>query len=73
MIADLRPSTREFIADHLQFVARYTDTAQRFVEMGDDNGLEYSIRKLVEYVKGVARATGDILRENEAADHERAT
>ena len=54
-------------------MARYTDTAQRFVEMGDDNGLEYSIRKLVEYVKGVARATGDILRENEAADHERAT
>jgi len=72
IIADPRPDTRAFIGEHLEFVLRYGDAARLFVEMGDDVGLEYSVRKLIEYVKVIASSTSDILKENQAEKRERA-
>jgi hypothetical protein len=70
MIADPRPGIRDFVANHLEFVLRYGDAARLFAEMGDDAGLEYSVRKLVEYTKVVATSTSDILKENQIAEAE---
>jgi hypothetical protein len=64
IVADPRPGTRAFIAEHLEFVLRYGDIARSCAEMGDDTCLEYSVRKLVEYTKVVANSTSEIIRDN---------
>jgi hypothetical protein len=71
MIADPRPSTREFIAEHLEFVLRYGDMARSCAEIGDDTALEYNVRKLVEYAKAVASSTSEIIKNNKAEAEQR--
>jgi hypothetical protein len=64
IVADPRPGTRAFIAEHLEFVLRYGDMARSCAEIGDDIALEYNVRKLVEYAKAVASSTSEIIRDN---------
>jgi hypothetical protein len=71
MIADPRPGTRKFIDDQLNFALHHGDMARTCADIGDDDGLEHHVRRLVEYTKAVANATSDILRTNKAEAEQR--
>jgi hypothetical protein len=71
MIADGRPDLRSFVANHLNILGYYVASAQNFAEIGDDAGLEFCVRRLVENTKAVAASTRDILNENRTAEAEK--
>jgi hypothetical protein len=70
IVADPRPNTREFIATQLNFALHHGDMARTCAEIGDDRGLEHHVRRLVEYVKAVAKSTSEIVQDNEAIEAE---
>lgn len=67
MIADPRPSLRDMIADNINILSYHVASAHNYATVGDDIGLEYAIRKVVEFTKHSAALTSDLIKENREA------
>lgn len=50
----------DFLYEHLGFVRLHAEIAQRYVDLHDRAGLDYSMRKLIAYVKAVAGTLNDL-------------
>jgi hypothetical protein len=51
---------REIIAEQLWFVARLVELAAAHLEVGDDIGLRYDLRRLRSYMNGIVEAVAEL-------------
>ena len=51
----------DFLYEHLGFVRLHAEIAQRYVDLHDRVGLDYSMRKLIAYVKAVAGTLNELV------------